>query len=85
VGYPYQLACIDRKTGKVVWNSDVFAHFWGAVSGARTEMSVAVTEQGGRVVLFGLSWAGFHVEAFKPGDGTSLFRFSTGFSEDLPW
>ena len=28
VGYPYKLACLDRKTGKVLWKSDVFSHFW---------------------------------------------------------
>jgi len=77
VGYPYKLACLDRKTGKVVWTSDVFAHFWGAATGHHA-MYVAVTEQHGKLVLFGASWTGFHVEAFQPDDGANLFRFSTG-------
>jgi len=77
VGYPYRLTCLDRKSGKVVWKSDVFSHFWGAATGQHA-MYVAVTEQGGRVVVFGASWTGFHVEAFRPDDGAPLFRFSTG-------
>jgi hypothetical protein len=77
VGYDYELSCLDRKTGKVVWKSRVFSHWWGAATGQHA-MFVAVTEQGGRIVLFGASWTGFHVEAFQPDDGKNVFRFSTG-------
>jgi hypothetical protein len=77
VGYPYELLCLDRKAGKVVWKSDVFSHFWGTAFG-RHAMYVAVTQHRGQLVLYGASWAGFHVEAFRAADGANLFRYSTG-------
>lgn len=76
VGYSYELACIDRKSNQALWKSDVWATFSGVASGDQ-EMFVGVTEQSGRVVVFGASYTGFHVEAFRSTDGAPLFRFSS--------
>src|SRR5262245_19803829 len=45
VGYPYQLACVDRSSVKVRWVADVWASWWGAASGVHRQW-VEVTEQG---------------------------------------
>jgi hypothetical protein len=76
VGYPYQLACIDRETAKTLWESQVFGTWWGSASGIHC-MWVAVTEQNNRIVIFGSAATGMHMEAFRPEDGKNLFRFST--------
>src|SRR5262249_37561015 len=78
VGYPYDLACIDRGTGKVRWKSEVFGTWWGGATGIH-EMCVTITEQNKRIVLFGSAATGIHVEAFRPEDGVNLFRFSTSY------
>src|SRR5262249_17723260 len=82
VGYPFQLACIDRSTGKVAWRSEVWGIWWGGATGVHA-MWVAGTEQGDRIVVFGAGSIGIHVEAFRKDDGTNLFRFSNSY--DMPW
>jgi hypothetical protein len=77
VGYHYDLACIDRKSQKPVWKSRVWATWSGGASGPRRYSSVTVTEQDGRIVVFGISGSGAYVEGFKGEDGRNLFRFST--------
>jgi hypothetical protein len=77
-GHPYQLACIDRSTGKVAWRNEVWGIWWGAGAGV-SHMSVAVTEQGDRIIVFGAGSLGIHVEAFRKDDGTNLFRFSSSY------
>ncbi len=76
-GYPYDLACIDRASAKVLWKSRVWGTFWGNAGGQSIER-VAVTVQSGRVVVFGAS-GGVNVEAFNADDGTNLFRFSSSY------
>lgn len=75
-GTPFQLACINRTTEKLLWKSEVFGAWWGGTTGIST-MWVDVTEQGRGVVVFGAGTIGLHVEAFRPKDGKNLFRFST--------
>src|SRR5262249_49882039 len=77
-GYSYRLACINRQTGKMLWKSEVFATWWEHSTGIG-HMWVTVTEQNKRIVLFGCASTGMHVEAFRPEDGTNLFRFSTSY------
>jgi hypothetical protein len=78
-GYAFQLASIDRDTGKVHWKSEVFGTWWNDISGVH-HMWVTVTEQDKRIVLFGAASTGMHVEVFRPEDGANLFRFSTSYS-----
>src|SRR5262249_26329045 len=59
VGYPYRLACVERSSGKIRWVSEVWASWWGGGTGIHFQW-VEVTEQGDRVVVFGISSTGFH-------------------------
>jgi hypothetical protein len=78
VGYPYDLVCIDRVTGKTLWKSAVFGTWWYGASGQH-RMYVTIVEQGERVIVFGSAYTGAHVEAFRAEDGANLFRFSTSY------
>jgi hypothetical protein len=78
-GYPYCLACVERSSAKVRWVADVWASWWGLATGPGKQW-VEVTEQGGRVVVFGVASVGFHVEGFRRDDGVNVFRFSNSYS-----
>jgi hypothetical protein len=79
VGYPYELACLDRSSGKIRWLANVWASWWGGATGHHSQW-VEVTEQGDRVVVFGVASVGFHAEGFRVEDGVNLFRFSNSYS-----
>jgi hypothetical protein len=81
VGAGYPLACLDRRTGKAVWEAGVWGHWSGAATGPHA-MWVSVTRQADRVVVFGASLTGYHVEAFRADDGKCVFRFSTEASPE---
>jgi hypothetical protein len=78
LGFRYQLRCIDRKKGDILWTSDVMAFQWGHGSGL-SDMWVTVTEQGGRIVIFGFTNGGLQVEAFRAEHGKHLFRFASTY------
>jgi hypothetical protein len=82
VGANYPLACLDRESGNVAWKTRVPGHWPGgvAMTGPPQKMWVAVTRQGDRIVVFGLSYTGYHVEVLQAVDGKSLFRCSTRYS-----
>jgi hypothetical protein len=75
-GRPYWLVCLDRASAKELWRTNVAANWWGSTTGPH-EQRVAVTEQGGRVVVFGVATTGAHAEAFRADDGKNLFRFAS--------
>jgi hypothetical protein len=77
-GYGYWLTCIDRTSDKVLWKARVWASWWGGTTGVG-HMWVTVTEQKGRVVVFGAESIGMHVEAFRAEDGQNVFRFATSY------
>jgi len=77
-GCPYRLACVERSSAKVRWVADVWASWWGGCEGW-SQQWVEVTEQGDRVVVFGVAGA-FHVEAFRMDDGVNVLRFSNSYS-----
>ncbi len=78
VGYPYQLACVERTSVKTRWSAEVWASWWGGSEGHHHQ-DVQVIEQGNRVVVFGVAAVGFHVEAFRIDDGANMFRFSNSY------
>lgn len=79
VGYPYQLACVERSSARILWVAGVWASWWGSTTGVHKQW-VEVTEQGNRVVVFGVASSGFHVEAFRMDDGVNVLRFSNSYS-----
>jgi hypothetical protein len=81
VGFPFHLYCLDRQSDKILWASDVWGTFFGCGATGVHEGWVAVTKEDNRVVVFGATPSGFHVEAFRAKDGRSLFRFSSSYSK----
>ena len=77
----YKLTCIDRSSNKMIWQTEVWGHYWGGSSG-RSRGWVSITEQNDRIVIFGQSGIGFHVEAFRSEDGKNLFRVSNGYRRE---
>lgn len=78
VGYPYDLACVDRLSGKALWRSKVRGT-WSGFSNGYHEMRVTITEQDKRVVVFGCALTGINVEIFQSADGLALSRFSSSY------
>jgi len=78
LGYPYQLTCFNRTTSKVLWKSKVWGSYWHASSGPGKAF-VKITEQGNRIIVFGISTTGIHVEGFDSKDDKNLFRVSNAY------
>jgi hypothetical protein len=79
VGCPYRLTCVERSSAKTRWVAEVWASWWYPFSGYHRGW-VEVTEQGNRVVVFGVASVGFHAEAFRMEDGANVFRFSNSYA-----
>jgi hypothetical protein len=80
VGYSYPLMCIARDSGRIVWKANVWGHLLdGVVLIGRRSQRVTLVEEGGRILVFGASLEGAHVEAFDAKDGKSLFRWTTAY------
>jgi hypothetical protein len=81
-GYPYTVACIDRTAVRVVWKSEGWGSWWGAVQGGVAKSRVSVELQGDRVLVFGVSGIDLiHAEAFRADNGENLWRFSNTYCE----
>lgn len=78
VGYSHDVACIDRSSGKVVWNAEACGCWWGSATGIH-ESWVSVTLQKDRVLVFGAASIGLYAHAFQANNGKTIFRFSSGF------
>jgi hypothetical protein len=77
-GMPYQLACVDGSSPKIRWITKVWGSCFVGAQGFDLQQ-VEITVQGDRVVVFGISAAGFYVEAFRVKDGVNVFRFSNAY------
>jgi hypothetical protein len=77
-GGKYTITCVDRMSGKVIWQNETMDIWWAAGSGMAM-MWVTVTEQNGLVVSFASNSTGAHIEAFQLEDGKNAFRFSSTF------
>jgi hypothetical protein len=82
VGCKYPLVCLENKTGKMLWQAVVWGTWWWESSGLHSQR-VTLSKQDERVVVFGASNTGAHVEAFRASDGTNLFRVSTTLGTSL--
>jgi len=76
--YSYPLIAVARDSGQILWKTEV----WGdsyvlifALTG-HSAQRVSITEQRGRVVVFGAGLSDFHVEALSARDGRNLFRLT---------
>jgi hypothetical protein len=77
VPFSYPLICLDRQSGKVLWESTVW------VLGARSSYeglwrhSVTISAAGERILVHGASCDCAYIEGFEPEKGTAMFRFGT--------
>jgi hypothetical protein len=75
--FSYPLICLDRQSGKVLWESKVW------VVGARSSYeglwrhSVTISVTGERILVHGASCDCAYIEGFDAEKGTALFRFGT--------
>lgn len=75
VGFPHKVACIDRTTGKLVWESTACGCWVGGATGVGKSW-VSVVHSGGSVFVFGQSSIGFYFHVFRALDGETLIHFS---------
>jgi hypothetical protein len=72
------LFCIERATGKTLWESPLWAGNCGtSYSGAPGFHCVGLLESQGRIFAFGIAGGAAYVEAFNTIDGKNIFRFAT--------
>ena len=75
---PYQIACLDRESSKVIWLSTVRATGRGINwSGPPLEHVVSLVIQGETLLVFGAGNLAVYLEGFATSDGKSHFRLCT--------
>ena len=79
VGYPHNVACVDRRTGEAIWTSTACGCRIDGAFGERESWGT-VSVQDNQVVIFGASWTGFYLHSFDSTTGKSWFRYSIVFS-----
>lgn len=79
VGYSHDVACIDRKTGKIVWKSEACGCWWGGASGVHESWVTIVPTDDGRVFAFGSASIGFYAHGFDSSNGKTLVQFSNNY------
>ena len=79
VGYPHNVACINRMTGTTEWKSKACGSWWDGVEGTGFISWVAVVVDDERVVAFGSTSTGFYAHGFRLDNGKTLFQFSSSF------
>jgi hypothetical protein len=73
----HNLFCIEKKSGKILWNSPVEGRGGGGYEGGGWFHHVQIVAKGNRVLVFGGSVGFLYVQGFNKHDGKSLFRFWT--------
>jgi hypothetical protein len=76
---PYQLICIDRRLGNIVWEAEVWASGGGIFYCGPSYHVVSISVADQRVLVFGAGPNCVYVEGFAVVNGTPLFRFSTSY------
>ena len=79
-GYSHDLVCLDRKSGKIEWKSDVCGYAtWGGTSGHHQSWVTVETTKDGRVFVFGSGTGGFYAHGFQISNGRSMVYFASNF------
>lgn len=79
VGYSHVVACIDRKTKNINWNSKACGCWWGSASGVHESWVALVPTDDGRLYCFGSASIGLYAHGFDTSNGKTLLRFSTNY------
>jgi hypothetical protein len=84
IGCSFQLVCLDRTSGKKLWESTVWdSRQAGGGTGIPQEY-VSVLDNGQSVFVFGSSDRCFFIEAFDSKTGRNQFRFASRYWDELP-
>lgn len=78
-GFAHDVACLDRKTGKVVWTSEACGCRWRGVTGIHESWLSLVPTDDGRVFVFGAASTGLYAHGFDASTGKTLLRFSSNY------
>ena len=79
IGYSHDIACIERKTNKVLWKSAACGCFWGNASGFHESWVTLVPTNDRRIFVFGSASVGFYAHGFDASNGKTLVRFSSTY------
>ena len=79
VGYPHDVACIDRKTNKIVWKEKACGCWWGDATGLHESWVSILPTNDGRVFVFGVASGGFYAQGFNSSHGQTQVRFSNNY------
>ena len=79
VGYSHDVACLDRKSGKVVWASKACGCWWGGATGRHESWVSLVPTDDGRVFVFGSASVGLYAHGFDSSTGKTLVQFSNNY------
>jgi hypothetical protein len=83
VGVSYPLVCVERKSGNVLWESEVWASAFKGYAGGVSLEHVVVVTKGDCVLVFGSGGYCFYIEAFERATGKNVFRFANWYTSEL--
>ena len=76
-GYPHKVACFERDSNEIIWESTACGSWWGGASGfSIANLSLVVA--GDSVYVFGVA-GGFYVHGSDLKSGQTTFQFSNNF------
>ena len=79
----FTLHCIERKSGKLLWSTEVWGYFWGGFDGGGFLHWAEMRVRGDTLYLFGIDATGIvYIEAFSMKDGKNQFHFTTNYVAD---
>jgi hypothetical protein len=76
-GYPFEVICVDSRTGKKQWAVTVWAARRGFSSGPAGVNPVEIRRSGDTVIVYGCESHGMYAEGFDAKSGACRFRFCT--------
>lgn len=79
VGYSHDVACINRKTDKIVWKSEACGCWWGGATGIHESRVTITPTDDGRVFVFGSASIGFYAHGFDASNGKTIVQFSNNY------
>jgi hypothetical protein len=75
--YPFEVICVDSKTGKKQWAVTVWAARRGSSTGPAGVNPVEIRRHGDTVIVYGCESHGMYAEGFDAKSGKCQFRFCT--------
>jgi hypothetical protein len=78
---PCRLHCLERTSGKLLWEAPVWAGGggWGGGGGSGGWHFITITPKEDRLLVFGAGIECIYLEEFRCRDGRNVFRFSTRY------